>query len=918
MEPTQNSYPVFVANQVLTSRHLNEVFNYLDEQDRLTRANLVGIGIVCGMEISIPVSDGKTTIYVSRGCGVTSQGHLIVVPEEGLTLVSYKADYLIPDDVDYPEFRNPDTRKQYPLWELFPAGEQATVALGSDSDAGFLDDKAVLLFLELKKTSLRNCSPKNCDDKGSEVTTLVKPLLIEKANLDKIINAANLLSDNLSSGDPETTLLQRLDLPDIRLPRFDVSNTTPVTSNDIFEGFLKVFHVNLVSNTAKALSAAYEAFRPLLREIYQDDPFKEIFMKKFGFLEKSPTTSDQVYFLQYYYDFFDDLLQAYDEFRWKGVGLVCACCPQEGLFPHHLMLGSLSPIKPTENIYRQNFIASPAISACAERSREVVQLFMRLVDMIQRFTDTPEERGTRITPSNMGDGTLSDKAIPYYYQQDGTPPLYQLWSYEKTRRHRAHLNLSYRYNEYKKYEPQPLPDFVSNPLHYDLEPHNFLRIEGHLGKTYQNVLNELLPMIAENRLPIDVVALRTGTSETLNRAKAAQSSLHTFLKSHPGIQHKAGVPLGGTFLLVYSDTSSSYPNGIQAETVIADFYLPYQIAVPDIVSSINVKECEYKWIDSIKHLNYISLRDYRPEKTMEAPAAHEHESVRLKDNYIFRIYMYAIQNQSLLSGNNPVDVVIPIHGAFSIKTHKLAAIAQKLNAQFSLGVVFDHVAGTDKLVIRSIDGQKYRIELGGIQGNQIRYAYENGVIYRWQNNLWEVIDGNLERGVKCHTAGGKYNEKEYQWLHQNFSPVLFDPVPAPTVKEVIAWEKMTLNRAKENSSAEKLPIYKSVLVEIVSAIRRIDQNAKVILIGSWANGSWVSRSYRENMSSFRDDKSAFKKFLDLRQKVTCKTGYSNIHLLVESEEQITSDMINVTTGYSITIIRGKKDAQKGLLLEERK
>jgi hypothetical protein len=907
MESTQNKYPVFEANQVLTRGHLNNLVNYLDEQDRITRTNLIGIGITCGLDITF--DEKKMTILVSKGAGVTSKGYLVVVPEEGLTLVSYRADYKIPDPGEYQEFIDPSHKNQYPLWELFPAGEPNTELLEKLDLTG----KVVLLLFELKKESLRNCSPNNCDDKGSEVTTLVKPLLIEKANLDKIIKVVNSLSDNLTSGDPETTLLQRLDLPDIRLPRFDVSNTAPVTSNDIFEGFLKVFHVNLVRNTAKALSAAYEAFLPLLKEIYQDDPFKETFMKKFGFLERSPTTNEQVYFLQYYYDFFDDLLQAYDEFRWKGVGLVCACCPPEGVFPHHLMLGSLSPIKPKENIYRQNFIASPAISACAERSREVVQLFMRLVEMIRRFTDTPEERGTRITPT-FGDGALSDKAIPYYYQQDGKPPLYQLWSYEKTMRDRAHLNLSYRYSEY---ENQPLPDFVSNPLSYDLEPHNFLRIEGHLGKGYQEVMTTLLSKISANRLPIDVLALRSGNSETLYSSKADQSSLHTFLKSHPGIQHKAGVPFGGTFLLVYSDTSSSYPNGltVQAETVIADFYLPYQIAVRDIVSSIHVKECEYKWIDSIKHLNYISLRDYRPEKTTKAPAAHEHESVRLKDNYIIRIYKYDIQNHSLLSGNNPVDVVIPIHGALSIKTHKLAAVARKLNAQFPLGVVFDHVAGTDKLVVRSIDGQKYRIELGGIQGNQIRYAYENGVIYRWQNNLWEVIDGLSERGLLCRTAGSRYNEKEYQWLHQNFLPVLLDPVPAPAVKDVIAWEKMTLNRAKENSAADKLPIYKSVLVDIVSAIRRIDQNAKVILIGSWANGSWVSRSYRENIRSFREDKSTLRKFLDLRQKVAGKTGYSNIHLLVESEEQITSDMINVTTGYSITIIRGRKDAQKGLLLE---
>ena len=51
MNPTQdnNNYPVFEANQVLTETHLNKAINYLDEQDRLTRANLIGIGIVGGL-----------------------------------------------------------------------------------------------------------------------------------------------------------------------------------------------------------------------------------------------------------------------------------------------------------------------------------------------------------------------------------------------------------------------------------------------------------------------------------------------------------------------------------------------------------------------------------------------------------------------------------------------------------------------------------------------------------------------------------------------------------------------------------------------------------------------------------------------------------------------------------------------------
>ena len=43
-----SDYPKFVADQVLTSDNLNDLFGYLDEQGRLTRANVSGIGLVCG------------------------------------------------------------------------------------------------------------------------------------------------------------------------------------------------------------------------------------------------------------------------------------------------------------------------------------------------------------------------------------------------------------------------------------------------------------------------------------------------------------------------------------------------------------------------------------------------------------------------------------------------------------------------------------------------------------------------------------------------------------------------------------------------------------------------------------------------------------------------------------------------------
>src|SRR5262245_29726564 len=122
MEAIQDNYPVFEANQVLANTHLNQAVDYLDEQERLTRANLIGIGIVCGLEIRLETGAKGPVIHLSKGCGVTSQGYLILEPDD-VDLVSYR-EYELPRELDYPPFKDqtPD-HKPYTLCELFPAGE---------------------------------------------------------------------------------------------------------------------------------------------------------------------------------------------------------------------------------------------------------------------------------------------------------------------------------------------------------------------------------------------------------------------------------------------------------------------------------------------------------------------------------------------------------------------------------------------------------------------------------------------------------------------------------------------------------------------------------------------------------------------------------------------------------------------------
>lgn len=516
MKLTQDKYPHFEANQVLTSSHLNQVFNYLDEQERLTRANLIGIGIVCGLNFNVETSGSTRTIHLTRGVGVGSAGYLLNEPDN-IALVSYR-EYLLPNEIEYPSFMFEDggVMKQYPLWEMFPAGEPNTQPLGNPSN--FLNDKVFILFLELKLEGLRNCSPNNCNDKGEEVTATLRHLLIRIADLEKIIAVANNLEGDLTVSDLGESLLARLNLPDIKLPRWDAPNTYPLTTLNVLRGFHHVFTSDKISeNTGNALSAAYQAFKPLIETAYSDNPFND-FATKFGFLDSQALTVSQLKFIQYYYGFFEDLLNAYDEFRWKGVELMCACCPSEELFPRHLMLGPINPSSVANpGIFRSHFMPSPAVSNCEDKIRELQMLFARLVEMVNKFTDSPPlpqagQTGNfgaqiRVTPDKLADVALSAKAIPYYYLQNGPPHLFKLWNYSKTSRGRANQNLSYRSDEYNP----AAPGFVTNPLRYDLEPYNFLRIEGHLGTNYQSALYNILSIKRQYRLPVEVIALRTGT-----------------------------------------------------------------------------------------------------------------------------------------------------------------------------------------------------------------------------------------------------------------------------------------------------------------------------------------------------------------------------------------------------------------------
>ncbi|SDT58085.1 hypothetical protein SAMN05216490_4149 [Mucilaginibacter mallensis] len=509
-----NEYIFFEADQVLTNDHLNESFNYLDHQARWTRNKLIGIGIACGLEIVIH-SNG---IEITKGCGVTSQGYLIVQPKEKYTWYMNYSQIPIPADLPfkhgtdlpfYEGYGTSGTQIYLLLTDdqqkaLDPAKKASAVAINTTN--GFLDNYAVALFLEAKETDLKNCDMLDCNNMGEKMVFTVRPLLVPTADLLTLRN-----------GMPDKITLTQNDYQ-INLKRYNVPYKPLKTSIEVLEAFYAIVDNAVLTELSDALNYLYEEYGTLLK--LNTNPF--VFLLAELKLMRERIFKQVPYFIEYFYDFIDDLIKAYYELSEKVADL-SECCPDVNLFPLHLILGSASQSTDAflKDPYRDYFIYSGLFSKMDGDAAEATLLFKRIIVMLREFA-IQTEKAIIITPSQYEWPPLSARAIPYYYFKagvhmkpfgteklnqvfnltgNGDTELYKYWNYEKTLKNEETLNLSYHANSYTSKKP------VVDPLLYDIEKYNFFRIEGHIGQNYRIALERILLQRAEYNLPFDVVAV---------------------------------------------------------------------------------------------------------------------------------------------------------------------------------------------------------------------------------------------------------------------------------------------------------------------------------------------------------------------------------------------------------------------------
>ncbi len=500
------SYHSFVDDQILTAPQLNQFLNYFDDQDRLSRICLSGVGIACGFKLAYDPSAYALTI--TQGAGVTTDGDLLFlsridpsdpalldpdIPGHQLTYKNYVP--FADDKAQYPPFW--PSGVQMPLYELIPTDEvQDEQPL---SNLSGLDNMVVLLYLESYLTSPELCAGISCENQGQDNVQKLRVLLVSKENADYILSLDTMFNAHY--------LIQTyLNLDDAALQRVIVDANNSDTLSDLRTSYLNAMQAEGIIGKLKS------GFRKMLEKLDMEERADAIDSLLSGIFGTGVT--QPVMYFQYRYDLLRDVVDAYNELKALFMDSVCDCFPDIKSFRKHLMLGKLVPsaddrfLKP----YRHAFYESPILrkhDPCCGQFRNDVD---RVIHMLHEFIQTDIPAGEiKIIPSGYR-VPLARKAIPFYYKLQQA--LLDTWNYEKYLVNRQGRNLSYHTGLLDQIGP------VQFPLKYDLEGHNFLRIEGHQGYDYKTALDRINAIKVNNGLAFDLKALgiNNNTTESINIA----------------------------------------------------------------------------------------------------------------------------------------------------------------------------------------------------------------------------------------------------------------------------------------------------------------------------------------------------------------------------------------------------------------
>jgi len=517
LDTLTTGYTIFEKDQVLTEKQLNGITDYLIDQGRMTRIQLLGTGIIGGLDVKLDVNK----VIISRGVGVTTDGDLLVLPTDSTFDKFKNYDEKAPF---YPPFYSGSAGnlKMMSVFELVRAEEKDPIALNLTRLPVSLGDMVVIMYMESYHNDPDLCSGTDCDNLGQEVINTVRFLLVARSDAASLLNALTSNSE-ISLG-----------LPEIMANRPLIAGAISTT------GALAKLYRDACDSTHKGLTKnlrlLFKILPGLIQAPFNADPSP-------GWIATLNTLhtrfAQQDIAIQYYYDFLKDLVETWNALREVLFDDDSVLCPDINAFPKHLLLGSFG--YPAE--MRTSLYPSPLNGKVVHEHAHFLAL--KLHTLINNFA-APKDSVIIVTPSHDESVTLEQRAIPYYYAYNDSLPIHLGWNYRLKRRGAATRNPGYRMPTYG--------DTTNNPLLSQIGRNNFFRIEGHIGQNVSAASKEIEQLIRAYNLPfaLQSVLLHNDRTRITIRPPFRQTPLH---KLHYLLRKDVATQLedGKTFNLSFKD-----------------------------------------------------------------------------------------------------------------------------------------------------------------------------------------------------------------------------------------------------------------------------------------------------------------------------------------------------------------------------
>lgn len=412
---------------------------------QLTRIKLLGIGIVCGLEV---FRDSQCFISVTKGVGITSEGDIVCIADK---TIKYYKEYNDPNNyfntlINCKSGADPKKCTVFQLLEHREDGAFSIVPQSLDAvEKPFLDDKVILLYLEdaVKMTvrlllideqdmwAILKCGcimdshciqtePKEDEDisifdKDTENALPGDEELYNAVDKKYMLNALTIRRFGYGSVD-----IGDLNVGDSKeenlLPNFDFTDTT---SDKRKEKFFKEYELIIdeaLKNIDDEIDKLHNYFGCMIDACHCKEKDNEpevkspcnpvnteaatetglqmhnikIFNNYFTFINKKwavyKKNRKPVESVQYFYDFIKDLVDTYNELLNELYELANDCCTGRECFPKHLMLGRIKEeVSFQASIFRQGYEQPPVYNGNANRLQQIRFLHWRMVIMMKCF-----------------------------------------------------------------------------------------------------------------------------------------------------------------------------------------------------------------------------------------------------------------------------------------------------------------------------------------------------------------------------------------------------------------------------------------------------------------------------------------------------------------------------------------------------